>query len=82
MPCPPLPNENTRQQHGGFFLSFLILAEILYLFSSWNLMANGLTIAIGLSCLPSTSSLLSTVLSRYGKVSQNGQGAATFWSLQ
>ena len=71
--------ENTGQKHAGFFLSLLSLAEIIHWFSFWNFMANGLTIAIGLSCFPSTSSLLSTVLSRYGEVSQNGQGAATLW---
>lgn len=57
----------------GVFLSFPILTELIYLFSFGHLMADGLIIVIRLSCLPSTSSLLSSDLSKCGIVSQNGR---------
>lgn len=61
----------------GVFLSFPILIELIYLFSFGHLVADGLIIVIRLPCLPSTSSLLSSDLSKCGIVSQNGRTA--FW---
>lgn len=75
------PWENAEQQHGGLTVSFLIPAETSHLLSFWSLVANGLSMVVGLSHFPSSHLSFPLFCQDMGGKADRW-GAARFWGPQ